>query len=1008
MPLLAGIAAATAMSGIALAEEEDDDREVIVVTGTLLKRTETPSPVTVLSAEDMDLRGLIRVSDAVLNMAANNAGTIPQDWNVGWNFANGATAVSLRGLTTSSTLTLFDGERMASYPLADDGRRNFVDLNAIPEGIIDRVEVLKDGASSTYGADAIAGVVNVIAKREIQGLHFDASVGTSGEGDAQEENFGFTAGHGDLSSDGFNVYIGGEYQRKDALRVSDRGYPFNTWDWSEICNADGFCLPNFNRNGMGADGTFGLSGTGTDVPVIRPYNGTDVTLMDPNGVSHDFAPGTLLLDEYRLADLAAGCGSLIPRMLTDDQRIPVEPFDYDPDTDTYEPTGFGYTGFNYGELQCEQNVIGDYAYTSPDVTRSGLAGRVTFELGDNVEVFARADWYRVETYNQLYPTGIAGSTTPPGPVTFSPVLLPVYVCPTEFEVCDAINGTLNPNNPFAAMGDQARLLETFIRPRSTDSQADTFRAAMGVDGVYGDGWNYHASFTASHINLGLTQNGYILLQNLMDSIHDGSFNVLDQSANSQAVLDFVAPTSFNRSTSSLYQAEIGVSRELFELPGGMVEAAVGASWREEKLDNPSANPQNDAHPTERYYSINAVGAEGSRNVWSEYFEVNAPLLPTLDVNISGRHDSYSTGQSNFSPKIGAKFTPIEMFSLRGTYSEGFRIASFNEAYGLPTTGYISAGIDPTDPAYAAFIAAHEGNAYASGTYSLGLTSTGNPNLDPEKSKSYTLGAIFEPTPALTFTVDYWNIEVKDLITNANYAPAIDLYYANNGVVNLPGINVIPGLPDGDHPNALPLLGFIEYSYENANSQEVSGVDFSATLRQMLPNDIAWTSMANVSYLDNYEKTYDTGETESYAGTLSPCDVTSCSGSPDLRFDWQNNFSWQNTTVGLTMYYTAGVDEASTDYGGVKGDCEANIFASVLPYDDGTPSVCESEDIIYFDFTATQKINDTVEIYGNILNLFDEAAPFDPGAAYGLYGYNPAWAGPLHMGRYFRIGARVDF
>src|SRR3546814_4135366 len=116
---------------------------------------------------------------------------------------------------------------MAPYPLADDVQRNFVDLNTIPNAVIDRIEVLRDGSSSTYGADAIAGVINIITKKEIQGLHLNGSFGISQLGDAGEQLIDATWGYGDLDDQYFNFYVSGEYQKHDALYPRDRGYPFN-------------------------------------------------------------------------------------------------------------------------------------------------------------------------------------------------------------------------------------------------------------------------------------------------------------------------------------------------------------------------------------------------------------------------------------------------------------------------------------------------------------------------------------------------------------------------------------------------------------------------------------------------------------------------------------------------------------------------------------------------------------------------------------------------------------
>src|SRR5688500_13864469 len=144
--------------------EEDEGETTILVTGSLFRRTntETASPVTSLSAETLEERGINTAAEAVQRIPSNNAGTIQQGWNTGFNFASGANAPALRGLTVQSTLSIVDGLRMAPYPLADDGQRNFVDLNTIPNAIIDRIEILRDGASSTYRADAIAGVINAI------------------------------------------------------------------------------------------------------------------------------------------------------------------------------------------------------------------------------------------------------------------------------------------------------------------------------------------------------------------------------------------------------------------------------------------------------------------------------------------------------------------------------------------------------------------------------------------------------------------------------------------------------------------------------------------------------------------------------------------------------------------------------------------------------------------------------------------------------------------------------
>ncbi len=975
----------------------DQTGDEIVVTGSILRRTnaETPSPVTVLSAESLQERGINTVSEAMQRLSANGAGTITQGWNTGSNFATGANAVSLRGLTVQSTLTVFDGLRMAPYPLADDGHRNFVDLNTIPNAIIDRIEVLRDGASSTYGADAVAGVINVITKKEIQGVHLNGSAGISQRGDAAEQRFDATFGYGDLQEDGFNFYVNGEYQRNEALYARDRGFPFNTADLSSLCapsigrpeirNPQGVvtqtaiaagtttCRANGIRNGFNADGVFnGL--LSTTVPVVRGVNaaGTGTT-------------------RYNLLNAAAGCRDLVA------VNVP----------DTASGTA--------GPVQCQQDFRNQYSQLLPDQERLGFAGRFTAKIGDNAEFYAIANYYQTRTETQISPLGFNNQTTPPGAVLLNPLYLPAYVCAggvgslTMLDTgCNATNGTLNPNNPFAATGQRAQILALYDQPRNIQSKARALRGVVGVSGSFGDGWNYSADVTASNVQLDITQANYLIPQRILDVVARGTYNFVNPELNSQEIRDYIAPVNETRSNSDLWQATATIAKSIVGLPGGDLQAAVGVSYRHESINNPSANPANDASPYDRYYGVNSVGAIGSRNVKSGFFEVNAPIFEQLEVNGSGRYDDYSSGQKNFSPKIGAKFTPIPQAAVRGTYSKGFRIPSFNEAFGLPTTGYINRQLDRNNPAQAAFIAAHGGNTYATDSFSVGQTTTGNPGLDPEKSTSWTLGAIFEPIRRVSFTVDYWNIEIRGIIGAADDTGVFEQYYANNGVVNVPGITVRPGIADNNFPAALPHIGFIESSFQNGDSQNVSGIDIGANV-QFPIGDFTLTSAFEASYLLKFERTTESGNTQRYDGTLSPCDVTSCSGAPKWRGSWQNTLAFGGATISATAYYTSGYDLASIDYDGVKGDCLASIGASVVTYRDGvTPVQCTGKETWNVDLTASYKVNDRFTVYTNILNVLDLKAPVDPSAAYSQGQYNPAWAGANILGRYIRVGARVDF
>ncbi|MCJ7590415.1 MAG: TonB-dependent receptor [Woeseiaceae bacterium] len=962
----------------AIAQDNSEEvLEEIVTTGSIIRRAETASasPVTVLTSDQLDIRGINTIADAVVLLPANNAGTMNASWS-SFGFASGASAVSLRGLTTSSSLTTFDGLRMAPYPLGDDGRRNFVDLGTIPDSIIDRIEVLKDGASSTYGADAIAGVVNVITKKEITGLHLNGSIGQSQQGDGDEYRADITWGTGDLGSDGWNFYVNAEVQESDSIAAKERS-KFGSWDWSDICNSSGGCLDNTNPNGTQADGSiFGV--TYSQQPMVRPVDGTGASagnwqLIDPNG----------------------GC-TAAPWLI---ERNPTNAVDV------------GLTG-----PVCENDYFGSLINIYPKVERNGFNMRFTKAVDDRTEFYAMANYYNVATSESGgTPYIFGGTTTPGGPdierVTLSPVYLPVYVCPLgrdgTGEICDASNGELNPNNPFAASGQQAQVLYRLPFSRNSATDTESWRFAAGMIGSFGaaDEWDYSVDLVSANISMDLTRTGYPVPRRVLNAVYDGTFNFVDPRQNTQGTWDYVTPPVTTVNTSSMDQIQATLARSLLEMPGGDVIGAIGVAYREESVNAPSANGFK-TDPYERYLSVNTVAAKGERDVTSLFFEVDAPVLDMLNVNLSGRYDDYSTGQSNFSPKLGVQFQPIDMVKLRATYSEGFRIPSFNEAFGAPTTGYVSSALDPSDPAQAAMIAAHGGNAYVSGTYSVGLTASGNSALEPEESESYTVGVVFEPIESLSITIDYWNIEVTQLISGVDAGPAIDAYYTGNGVVNLPGITVIPAAPDPEFPNALPLIGFVQYSYKNVDSEIASGIDLGVNFTQDFGN-VTFGSYLEMSYLEELSKTID-GDKNRYEGTLSPCDVTSCSGAPDLRATWINSIMWNDLTFALTANYTGGYDNASVDYGGVKGDCEQNGYASVYLYDDGSPYACTHDAYIDFDFSATYQVNESTQVYLNMLNAFDTEPDFDPAAAYFLYGFNPAWELNGWRGRYFRLGVNMEF
>jgi iron complex outermembrane receptor protein len=216
------VAGALVAFPFAAAAQQAQKVEKIEVTGSNIKRvdSEQASPVTIVRREDIEKSGATSISDVIRALPLDNNGSISDSFGIG--FAAGSSGVSLRGLTVNSTLVLLNGRRMAPYGLADDGQRSFVDLNSIPLDAVERVEVLKDGASAIYGSDAIAGVVNIILRRDFQGATANVSLGRSGHGDGDEYRASITAGTGSPARDRFNAFVNLEVAGRDAIEQKGR------------------------------------------------------------------------------------------------------------------------------------------------------------------------------------------------------------------------------------------------------------------------------------------------------------------------------------------------------------------------------------------------------------------------------------------------------------------------------------------------------------------------------------------------------------------------------------------------------------------------------------------------------------------------------------------------------------------------------------------------------------------------------------------------------------------
>jgi len=962
-------------------DQTADNSPDIVVTGTLFRRTdtETPSPVTVLTSENLARAGVTTVADAIRSVSADSAGSIPTGFQGG--FSAGGSAVSLRGLGVSSTLVLIDGLRSTNFPLNDDGHNAYVDLNSIPFSVVERVEVLKDGASSTYGADAIGGVVNVILRKQFKGVMGGVEGGAAEKGYAGHYRANLTAGIGDYDTAGWNLYVNGEYQRDNRASVADVGFPFNTTDLSSLGLAD--------QNT--ADSALSIA---TINAVVRRT--TQSNLNDP------FTGGVTASGAYTTLNLTNCAG-------------------------TYTDPA--------GGIGCKHNNTLEFSQVQPLSEKFSFTGRFSYRISNDIELYALGSYSHSQVnikgtppaIRQRQPYGGAPTTASNNPG----IVLPYFVCAAGVDCITAADRRLNPNNPYAtnlgadaatAGANAARVYYLFGDiPSATERGNEVLRGAIGINGKFGDGWAFRVEAVGARDNMELNSFGTINIAGLKKAVSTGAYNFVNPNLNTQAVRDMIAPMITNRAYTSLASLDASIAKTLTTLPGGDLQVAVGGQIRRETLNNPGLNPN-----LENY--ANTAAAFGAHTVSAAYFEISAPVLKQLEIDGSGRYDHYSEGFSHFSPKVGFKFTPIKELALRGTFSKGFRAPTFAESN--PRSSY--PGFVTYQPP-ADFVTAHGGstNPYSQ-SYSVGGGFSGNPNLKPETSRSFTAGLIVQPMPWLSFTVDYYNVKKKDVIVAGPSAGAARSAYYSVAANNYPSgaaaaaagcaaVAAIPGYSCGAtdaidplHPNALPRVLVINGPYVNAGYFKTQGLDYSLEARIPITDDVKFTSRLDINQILKFNVDFGDGIVRKYAGTIGPYELSSGAGTPRFRGNWQNTLQIGNFSLTATTYYVGrikqvGADDLDADgSGNIDLSC-AGSAGAFYPYPPGGAQAkyCYIKSFIYADLNATVKVNDDFSFYVNVGNVTNARAPIAV-TSYSGINYLPTWHMAGVIGRTFRAGANFKF
>jgi len=504
-------------SSSAFAQEQATNLDRITVTGSNIPRTntETPSPVQVVTRQEIDRTGKTTVAEYLQTLTADGAGSIPKTFGNG--FAGGGAGISLRGLGAGSTLVLLNGRRMATYGLADDGQKVFTDLSTIPLDAVERVEVLKDGASAIYGSDAIAGVVNIILRSDFQGAILRGSYGVSGDGDGDAKKATLTAGTGDLASDGWNAFFSLDVGKSDAIKISDRK----------------------NRKWIG---TGDIRRWGYDAADAQFLGGAYLS----GGTAGGTGPNGSVFDNTGHLVALPGCAGV--------STIP------------------GQTDATAQAQGCLWDPAQQYRDLSPEEKYVNVFGRASFAFGEGGEVYTEIGYSKKETIFSNTPSGVSGGWGyPGGPVNANsgpgatqlyaghpdnPLPYAARLRYSAWDVGPRVTNNTNEFNRFL-VGVKGNWGEWSYDTAYLHSGTDLVNKRTGF-----------LNYDAVRCVLGNPACPY------------GTWRIGDNASQTpQSVYDAISPTISARAKSSLDMFDFTISRSLMDLKGGPLGLAFGTEWR---------------------------------------------------------------------------------------------------------------------------------------------------------------------------------------------------------------------------------------------------------------------------------------------------------------------------------------------------------------------------------------------------------------------------------------------
>ncbi|WP_171304534.1 TonB-dependent receptor [Acinetobacter proteolyticus] len=779
----------------------------VAVTGSSIKgvAAQSASPITIVKVDEILKQGVTTTEEALSKITANQSNFVTAS-NVGTSKTQGS-AANLRGIGANKTLVLLNGRRLAANAY-DSGVTN---LNIIPLAMLDRIEVLKDGASAIYGTDAIGGVVNFITKKQFSGLNFSADYQKPEQTGGEQQNYSIFGGYGDLEENGFNVFGVVDYRRGDEVMAKDRKV-----------SRRGGVLPELGVNRT-SSGSFPANLYDTETGTFgNPYAKTGCSdnplFFSNDGVTCRYNSQAVI--------------GIIPK--TEDVSV---------------------MGRVTAKINDHFNAIGEYVYARSEVTTS-VAPDVFFDLPMNPS-------------SKYYP---GNGITP-------------------------------------AMDNVSGPLELYLRSqagnRISNSVNDSHRIFAGLEGdAYG--WDINTGLTYARSNAAdNVLNGYLNYNKTAAALLDGTLNPFgaQSSADSNVWNGLSVKGKYLDAKLDSTTVDFTASRPIYTLPAGDVGFAVGASYRRDDWQSKtlaeiaSVAPSTGVDPNE---PVN----EGSRNIKAVFTELHIPLHKTLEAQLAARYDDYSDFGDTFNPKFSLRWEPIKQLMFRTSYTKGFRAPTLQEMHSPKSVTNTAATYnDPLlcpggVPAAGALPARDCGMQFD-------RQNGGNQNLEPEKSDSFTAGMVFEPIKNLVFTLDYFDIKVKNQITTISETAifADPVKYADKFIRNADGS-----------------LNYINTTNQNLGGIKTSGFDVGAAWRSPMTSTGQFGLSIDGTYVTDYQYQENkgmpwVGVAGSYAGLDYQAIVLRWKHTANLDWRYEN---WalnlqQNFSKGYKDQNSNGQDHSVGDY-----------------------------------------------------------------------------------------------